>query len=77
MGRLPNRLPAVRAVWLHNEVPARRILAVAWLERGASVPRAANLPCAYTDLATCPLPPAGNRVPVAVEAGEKIPYERR
>jgi uncharacterized protein (DUF1684 family) len=39
--------------------------------------RAANLPCAYTDLATCPLPPAGNRVPVAVEAGEKIPYERR
>jgi hypothetical protein len=38
MGRLPNRLPAVRAVWLYNEVPARRILAVAWLERGASVP---------------------------------------
>ena len=39
MGRLPNRLPAVRAVWLYNEVPARRVLAVAWLERGASVPR--------------------------------------
>lgn len=38
--------------------------------------RAANLPCAYTDLATCPLPPAENRLPVAVEAGEKIPYER-
>ena len=38
--------------------------------------RAVNLPCAYTDLATCPLPPAGNRLPVAVEAGEKIPYER-
>lgn len=38
--------------------------------------RAGNLPCAYTDLATCPLPPAGNRLPVAVEAGEKIPYER-
>ena len=37
--------------------------------------RAANLPCAYTDLATCPLPPAENRLPVAVEAGEKIPYE--
>jgi uncharacterized protein (DUF1684 family) len=33
-------------------------------------------PCAYTDLATCPLPPAENRLPVAVEAGEKIPYER-
>ncbi|MER7556955.1 DUF1684 domain-containing protein [Nocardioides sp. NPDC126508] len=35
--------------------------------------RATNLPCAYTDHATCPLPPAGNRLPVAVEAGEKKP----
>jgi uncharacterized protein (DUF1684 family) len=39
--------------------------------------RAVNLPCAYTDLATCPLPPAGNRLPVAVEAGEQIPFERQ
>jgi uncharacterized protein len=38
--------------------------------------RATNLPCAYTDLATCPLPPAENRLPVAIEAGEKIPLER-
>jgi hypothetical protein len=38
--------------------------------------RATNLPCAYTDLATCPLPPAENRLPLAVEAGEKIPFER-
>ena len=38
--------------------------------------RAANLPCAYTDLATCPLPPAENRLPVAIDAGEQIPYER-
>ena len=38
--------------------------------------RAVNLPCAYTDLATCPLPPAGNRLPVAVEAGQKTPCER-
>ena len=38
--------------------------------------RARNLPCAYTDLATCPLPPAENRLPVAVAAGEKTPYER-
>jgi uncharacterized protein len=37
---------------------------------------ATNLPCAYTDFATCPLPPAENRLPIAVEAGEKIPYER-
>ena len=35
--------------------------------------RATNLPCAYTSLATCPLPPAENRLPVAVEAGEMIP----
>jgi uncharacterized protein len=38
--------------------------------------RAVNLPCAYTDLATCPLPPVENRLPVAIEAGEKIPFER-
>jgi uncharacterized protein (DUF1684 family) len=38
--------------------------------------RAANLPCAYTDLATCPLPPTENRLPVPIEAGEKIPFER-
>ncbi|TPW75721.1 DUF1684 domain-containing protein [Schumannella soli] len=38
--------------------------------------RAVNLPCAYTDFATCPLPPAGNRLPVGVEAGEKTPTER-
>jgi uncharacterized protein (DUF1684 family) len=39
--------------------------------------RAVNPPCAYTDLATCPLPPPENRLPVAIEAGEKIPDERR
>jgi len=38
--------------------------------------RAVNLPCAYTDLATCPLPPAENRLAVAVEAGEKAPLKR-
>jgi uncharacterized protein len=38
--------------------------------------RATNLPCAYTDLATCPLPPAENRLPIPVEAGEQIPHER-
>ncbi|HEY4852255.1 MAG TPA: DUF1684 domain-containing protein, partial [Streptosporangiaceae bacterium] len=38
--------------------------------------RAVNLPCAYTDLATCPLPPAENRLPIGIEAGEKIPFER-
>lgn len=37
---------------------------------------AANLPCAYTDLATCPLPPEGNRVGARVTAGEKKPQQR-
>ena len=35
--------------------------------------RATHLPCAYTEFATCPLPPAENRLPVAIEAGEKRP----
>jgi uncharacterized protein (DUF1684 family) len=39
--------------------------------------RATNLPCAYTDLATCPLAPGENRLTVAVEAGEQLPHERR
>ncbi|AXE39498.1 DUF1684 domain-containing protein [Acidipropionibacterium virtanenii] len=38
--------------------------------------RASNLPCAYTNYATCPLPPAENRLPIAVEAGEKLPLSR-
>jgi uncharacterized protein (DUF1684 family) len=39
--------------------------------------RTTNLYCAYTDFSTCPLPPPENRLSVAVEAGEKIPYERQ
>jgi uncharacterized protein len=35
--------------------------------------RATNLPCAYTPFATCPLPPAENRLAVAIEAGEQKP----
>jgi uncharacterized protein (DUF1684 family) len=30
-----------------------------------------NPPCAYTAFATCPLPPAGNKLALKVEAGEK------
>jgi len=33
--------------------------------------RAYNPPCAFTDLATCPLPPPHNELPIAVTAGEK------
>lgn len=35
--------------------------------------RATNLPCAYTEFATCTLPPPENVLPIAVEAGEKTP----
>ena len=35
--------------------------------------RAYNMPCAYTDFATCPLPPAANTLPFPVEAGEQLP----
>ncbi|MFN2371979.1 MAG: DUF1684 domain-containing protein [Candidatus Krumholzibacteriia bacterium] len=33
--------------------------------------RSTNPPCAFSDFATCPLPPPGNTLPVAVTAGEK------
>lgn len=33
--------------------------------------RAYNMPCAYTMFATCGLPPAENRLPISIEAGEQ------
>ncbi|HET7436718.1 MAG TPA: DUF1684 domain-containing protein [Thermoanaerobaculia bacterium] len=33
--------------------------------------KAYNPPCAFTDFATCPLPPMQNRLPFRIEAGEK------
>jgi uncharacterized protein (DUF1684 family) len=35
--------------------------------------RTANLPCAFTEFATCPLPPAQNRLLIAISAGELLP----
>ncbi|HCT76994.1 MAG TPA: hypothetical protein DGG94_05370 [Micromonosporaceae bacterium] len=35
--------------------------------------RAYNMPCAFTDYSTCPLPPPENMLKLAVEAGEKDP----
>jgi uncharacterized protein (DUF1684 family) len=35
--------------------------------------RAVNPPCAFTPYATCALPPTGNTLPIAVEAGELTP----
>jgi len=37
--------------------------------------KAINPPCAFTKFATCPLPPPQNRLPIAVEAGEKYSGE--
>ena len=36
--------------------------------------RAYSPPCAFTDFATCPLPPVQNRLGVAIEAGELDPH---
>ncbi len=33
--------------------------------------KAYNPPCVFTDYATCPLPPPQNKLPLAIEAGEK------
>jgi uncharacterized protein len=35
--------------------------------------RAINLPCAFNNMPVCPVAPPENRLPFAVEAGEKIP----
>ena len=34
-----------------------------------------NPPCAYTPFSTCPLPPQGNRLPIALPVGEKRYHE--
>ena len=38
--------------------------------------RTTNLPCAYTDFTTCPVPLPQNRLQVAIEAGEQMPSAR-
>jgi uncharacterized protein (DUF1684 family) len=37
--------------------------------------RLENPPCAYTPFSTCPLPPAGNRLPIALPVGEQRYHE--
>jgi uncharacterized protein len=59
--------------------PAARFLYTSLPEDGKvtlDFNRAQNPPCAYNAFATCPLPPAENRMPVRVEAGERM-YEAR
>jgi uncharacterized protein (DUF1684 family) len=55
--------------------PAARFLYTPLPENGKvtlDFNRAQNPPCAYNAFATCPLPPRENRMPVRVEAGEKM-----
>lgn len=58
--------------------PACRFLNVPVADEAEAVTldfnRALNLPCAFSDnFPICPVAPEGNRLPFAVEAGEKIP----
>jgi uncharacterized protein len=59
--------------------PACRFLYTTFPDHGLAQPgellldfnRLENPPCAYTPYATCPLPPVGNRLPIALPAGEQ------
>lgn len=59
----------------HGTYPAGRFLHVGPPKADGSVEldfnRAYSPPCAFTKFATCPLPPRGNTLPLAVEAGER------
>lgn len=60
----------------HGSYPAGRYLdlpapAAGTIEVLLDFNRAYNPPCAFTPYATCPLPPAGNRLDLRIEAGEK------
>ncbi len=58
----------------HGSYPAGRFLDAEAPQAGKVVldfNRAYNPPCAFTPYATCPLPPAENRLDLLVEAGEK------
>ena len=52
-----------------------RFLSVDWDGKADTVVldfnKAINPPCAFTEFATCPLPPAKNKVAIAIAAGEK------
>ena len=53
-----------------------RFVYVEWPKEGVDTivldfNHAENPPCAFTPFATCPLPPKENRLPFAVNAGEK------
>ena len=50
------------------DVPAPDEDGTTWIDFN----KAYNPPCVFTPYATCPLPPAQNRLPIAIRAGEKM-----
>lgn len=55
--------PAGRYVYAHPPGPDGKVI--------LDFNKAYNPPCTFTPFATCPLPPAQNRLPFRIEAGEK------
>ena len=63
--------------------PAARFLYTGFPSNGLDQPgelvldfnRLENPPCAYTPFSTCPLPPPGNRLPIALPVGEQRYHE--
>jgi uncharacterized protein (DUF1684 family) len=49
--------------FLHTDLPKNGVVII-------DFNKAYNPPCAFTDFATCPLPPKQNQLPVRIEAGE-------
>jgi uncharacterized protein len=59
--------------------PAGRFLYTALPQNGQVVldfNKAENPPCAFTEFATCPLPPRQNQLPIRIEAGEQYTGRR-
>jgi uncharacterized protein (DUF1684 family) len=75
----PNAAFAVAGTFVPFEAPRRA--RSPWFPQPmaacSSISTAPSTCRAPTQILPCPLPPAENRLPVAIEAGEKIPYERQ
>ena len=59
----------------HETYPAARFIYLPGPQNGKMIVdfnRAENPPCAYNPYSTCPLPPPENRLPIRIEAGEKV-----
>lgn len=60
----------------HGSYPAGRYMDIARPDAKGNVTldfnRAYNPPCAFTAYATCPMPPAANRLDLAIAAGERV-----